>query len=82
VVNNFRANGQWNFNNAAPFTGDALADFLIGRYYTLSQGVGEYKRTRFHRISIFAQDSWKVTPRFTLDFGMRFDYDAEPEPLA
>ncbi len=29
----------------------------------------------------FAQDSWKVSPRLTLDFGGRFDLDAEPSPL-
>ena len=57
VDNNFRANGQWNFNGAAPFTGDGLADFLIGRFNTLSQGVGEYRKTRFNRMSMFVQDS-------------------------
>ena len=73
VDNNFRANGQWNFNGAAPFTGDGLADFLIGRFNTLSQGVGEYKKTRFHRMSMFVQDSMKLTRRFTLDLGVRWE---------
>jgi hypothetical protein len=73
VVNNFTANGQWNFNAQAPFTGDALADFLIGRFNTLRQGIGEYRQNRFHRLSLFAQDSWKVHPRFTLDLGARYE---------
>ena len=30
----------------APFTTDALADFLIGRFNSLTQGIGEYKGTR------------------------------------
>ncbi|HEV8484086.1 MAG TPA: TonB-dependent receptor [Blastocatellia bacterium] len=34
-----------------------------------------------HYFGGFAQDSWKVSPRFTLDFGGRFDVDAEPSPL-
>jgi hypothetical protein len=34
-----------------------------------------------HYLGLFAQDSWKVTPRLTVDFGVRFDYDAEPSPL-
>lgn len=73
VVNNFTANGQWNFNAQAPFTGDSLADFLLGRFNTLRQGIGEYRQTRFHRFSAFAQDSWKVHPRFNLDLGVRFE---------
>ncbi|HET8548687.1 MAG TPA: carboxypeptidase regulatory-like domain-containing protein [Bryobacteraceae bacterium] len=74
VVNNFRANGQWNFNgSSAPFTGDSLADFLIGRFNTLTQGIGEYKMTRFHRLSLFAQDAFRMTRRFTLDFGVRWE---------
>jgi hypothetical protein len=73
VINNFTANGQWTFNSQANFTGDALADFLVGRFNTLRQGIGEYRQTRFHRFSAFAQDSWKVHRRFNLDLGVRFE---------
>ena len=34
-----------------------------------------------HFLGVFAQDSWKITPRFTLDAGVRLDYDREPRPL-
>lgn len=36
---------------------------------------------RANYFGTFAQDSWKVSPRLTLDFGGRFDVDAEPPPL-
>ena len=45
AINNFRANGQWAFGGTSLFTNDGLADFIIGRFNTLTQGVGEYKNT-------------------------------------
>ena len=74
VTNNFRANGRFTFNGpSAPFTGDSFADFLIGKFSDFTQGAGEYRNTRFHRLGLFAQDSWKVRPRFTLDLGVRWE---------
>lgn len=73
IVNNFRANGQWNFNGSAPFTTNALADFVTGRFNALTQGIGEYKGTRVRRFSMFAQDSWKASRRLTLDLGVRWE---------
>jgi hypothetical protein len=73
IVNNFRANGQWNFNGSAPFTTDGLADFMIGKYRQLTQGIGEYKGTRFKIATLFFNDSMKVTRRFTLDLGVRWE---------
>lgn len=32
-------------------------------------------------LGMFGQDSWKIHSRFTLDYGVRYDYDAEPAPL-
>ena len=73
IINNFRANGRYTFNNAAPFTGDALADFLLGEFQSFEQGVGEYKNTRFHYLAAFAEDTWRVNPRVTLTMGLRWD---------
>lgn len=73
VRNNFRANGQWNFNGVAPFTTDSLADFMVGQYNTLVQGIGEYRDTRFNRYALFAQDEWKATRRLTINLGVRWE---------
>src|SRR5262245_27738559 len=34
-----------------------------------------------HYIGGFAQDTWKVHPRLTLDVGGRVDFDGEPDPV-
>jgi outer membrane receptor protein involved in Fe transport len=32
--------------------------------------------------AFFAQDDWKLTPRLTLNLGVRYDYEAIPQPYA
>ena len=73
IINNFRANGQWNFNGTAPFTTDSLADYFLGKFNTLAQGVGEYKKTRFDMYSLFFQDSIKLRRNFSVDLGVRWE---------
>ena len=73
IVNNFRANGRYTFNGSAPFTGDALADFMLGKFSSFEQGIGEYKNTRMHSIALFVQDNFRVNPKLTLNLGVRWD---------
>lgn len=73
IVNNFRANGQIVFNNAAGFTGNALADFFLGKFSTFTQGVGEYKNTIAHNPGFFIQDDYRVNKKLVLNLGLRWD---------
>ncbi|MPY90255.1 MAG: TonB-dependent receptor plug domain-containing protein [Luteitalea sp.] len=73
IVNNFRANGRFTFSSGAPFSGDALADFLLGRFSSFEQGVGEFKNTRMHFLAAFVQDTFHVNRRLTLNLGLRWD---------
>jgi hypothetical protein len=86
IVNNFRANGRFTFSNAAPFTGDALADFFLGKFSSFEQAIGEYKNTRMHFLALFIQDTFRVGPRMTLNLGLRWDpffpYTDETDRLA
>ena len=73
IVNNFRANGRFTFSNAAPFTGDALADFFLGKFSSFEQGIGEYKNTRMHFFAAFVHDTFRVSRQLTLNVGLRWD---------
>ncbi len=73
IDNNFRANGEFTFSPDAPFTGNGLADFMVGKFSNLTQGIGEYKNTRFTLFSMFFQDSYKFSKRLTIDIGLRWE---------
>jgi hypothetical protein len=73
IVNNFRANGRYTFSGGAPFTGDALADFMLGKFSSFEQGIGEYKNTRLHSVALFVQDNFRLNSKLTLNLGLRWD---------
>lgn len=80
VRNNFNFdffnNGSFDFANfVSPFTGNGLADFVGGfpdNYFQFSNAVYGIRATS---LDFYGQDSWKVTPRFTLDLGLRYEYN-------
>lgn len=54
-------------------SGSALADFMLGRMSTFSQGTIYGFYTRQFYMSLYAQDSWKVSRRVTLNYGVRWE---------
>ncbi|HZL50241.1 MAG TPA: TonB-dependent receptor [Terracidiphilus sp.] len=60
-------------NFTGTFTGDAMADFMLGRSANFNVDNGNYPDLRTTSIHSFAQDDWKITPRLTLNLGARYE---------
>ncbi|HLG15931.1 MAG TPA: TonB-dependent receptor [Blastocatellia bacterium] len=69
-------------NGPATANQTSLQTFNLGLPFLFRQGFGNAEWQDWgHYVGLFVQDSWKVSPKFTLDFGVRYDYDREPAPL-
>ena len=64
-------NGAFSFTGAE--TGSDFADFLLGIPSSYAQGdsLAFYLRDKY--VGIYAQDSWRVRPHLTLNYGLRWD---------
>lgn len=64
-------NGNFVFTGSE--TGDDYADFLLGApsQYNQSQLNFFYSRNKY--AGAYSQDSWRVSPNFTLNYGLRWD---------
>ncbi|MGI8564952.1 MAG: TonB-dependent receptor domain-containing protein [Pyrinomonadaceae bacterium] len=55
-------------------TGAPLADFLVGTARVAALSNLLVVNQRRHMYSFFAQDDWKVTPKLTVNLGLRYDF--------
>lgn len=54
-------------------TGNAMGDFLTGQINQIRQGARSQLNPHQNYISFYGQDSWSVTPRLTLNLGLRWE---------
>jgi outer membrane receptor protein involved in Fe transport len=54
--------------------GFPYASFLLGAVDHANIDPTYDARYGKHQLGLYAQDSWKITPKFTLDYGLRYDY--------
>lgn len=65
--------GQFNFDGR--FSGRDVADFLFGLpYYSAYAATNMDNDGGTFHYAVFAQDSFKVSPRLTLEYGLRWEY--------
>ncbi len=53
-------------------TNNALASFMMGYMHNFSQTSGDYSTSRQNVLGLYANDTWKISPRLTLDLGLRY----------
>lgn len=60
----------------------AAESYVAGVPITLLQASGDGRWQGWaHYLGMYAEDSWKFSPRLTVNYGVRFDYDHEANPV-
>ena len=68
--------GPWTSADNADNNVLSLADFLAGYVDSSTLATGDPRRQVFiNTFALFGQDAWKLTPRLTLNYGVRYDYE-------
>ena len=81
---NWFTGGNLTFRGTA--SGNAVADYLLGRYDSYRQLTPIINRMRQNLFAVFAQDDWRIHRRLTLNLGFRWDpagaWDQEDKSLS
>ena len=81
-INFLRAHTSFPVSFAGTFTFASLADFVAGRVNQYSQGFGNPEiRLPETLLGFYAQDSYRASRKLTLTFGVRYDYDRQPQGI-
>ncbi len=72
-----QASGEFDFNARQTSLngsgGDPVASSLFGLVDTATLNYGNFSGIRYKNYAIYAQDSYKMTQRLTLNYGLRYD---------
>jgi hypothetical protein len=77
----YNINGDFSFQNGgsenslvpSSASADAYPDFFLGVPTTYSQGAAQALDTTNYGLYLYAQDSWKIKPNVTLNYGLRWE---------
>jgi hypothetical protein len=74
-----QSSGEFDFNATETSLngvgGDPVASSLFGLVNTSTLNYGAFSGVRYKDFSFYAQDTYKLRPRLTLNYGVRYDYD-------
>jgi hypothetical protein len=75
-LNNY---GDVGFSTSAPTsTGNVFSDFITGNVNSFEQDTTYITHLSTWHTAVFAQDNYRITPRFTANLGLRWDIDTPP----
>jgi Carboxypeptidase regulatory-like domain/TonB dependent receptor len=78
----YNVSGEYTFNSTTEnsvFYNDNYPGYLLGLDDSYTQGSAQREDIRNTGVYVFAQDSWKIKPALTLNYGLRWELDT---PLA
>ncbi len=82
----YNVNGYYQYDSSDPNSPGLLADaangiynylpdYMLGLPYSYSQGSAQAEHVRNNAYYLFAQDSWRIKPNVTLNYGLRWELD-------
>jgi outer membrane receptor protein involved in Fe transport len=73
----FNVNGGYTFQTAGTENDlgyqNAYADYFLGVPTTFTQGAAQAENDRNTGLYLYAQDSWKIKPNLTMNYGLRWE---------
>jgi hypothetical protein len=72
-INSYSASVFMNFTFSGSTTGLALADFLTGNASNFQNGNNIEQHNRFKSIGLYANDTWKLNQKVTVNYGLRWE---------
>jgi hypothetical protein len=72
----FDPQGWFSYSGGGPNdTGSTLENYLLGLPDSYVQGSTQTEDVRARALYLFAQDSWKIRPNLTMNYGLRWEYN-------